>query len=118
MSDFTDEEVTAATKAVTYCVNSPTLDDDIEIARAVLAAVLPAHDRRVKAEALRELQTRLMDMDGAGEFGVCCADPDCRACSVLETINAIIENGADDENGTPSPSEKHRRYLERGGWNG
>jgi hypothetical protein len=42
----------------------------------------------------RRLFQELMDMDAAGAFGKCCGDP-CRACSVLETINEVIESGGD-----------------------
>ena len=50
MTAYTDDDVTAATKVITYHVNSPTYDDDVEIARAVLAAVAPA----IAARTLRE----------------------------------------------------------------
>ena len=42
-------------------------------------------------DALRELMAELMAMDEAGEFGECCANPDCRACTVLQHVALTVE---------------------------
>ena len=69
------------------------------------------HDRHVKAEALREESEWFRDIPQGDLTGPLVAD-------ILVLHARDIENGADDKNETTSPGEEHRRYLERGGWNG
>ena len=85
MSDdlFTDDDVTEAVRHLDrFEADVFGLGFNRPRAEIVLAAVAPS----IAARAVANLMDELMNMDAAGAFGECCANPDCRACTVLQLI--------------------------------
>ena len=92
-------------------INSETnYEDSGEMAAAILRVddrYLAAHPEHVapevRAAILRDLFDRFMEADQRGEFGECCANPYCRAC----TIGQWFDNQARAAGVVPdNPKEK------------
>lgn len=89
---WTDAEVRVGADAVERFGFDGDRNDAIDLAQYVIVEVAPA----IAARAVSNLMDDLMNMDGAGEFGECCTNPDCRACTVLQTIATRVAEGSPD----------------------
>lgn len=71
MTDFTDEDVERGSEAVAkaYAGATPDWPNDAGLASMVLAAVLPEHDKRVRAEAYAEGHRDAHLLDYAQAYG-------------------------------------------------